>query len=198
MMEHLIIFFSFMILSWFIVIYFLPHMLLSVYKRAILVKGFEDGPVPINILNTQSPAQFADPLHTTGSYLATTGTNRDTLLTVGWLNLSEGPQILHVPDMAGRYYSIQLTDPSKNTNFAYVGKRTTGTDAGTYLISGPSWKGTVPEGMTQISSPNKSVLLIGRVFIGSDKELPAVYELSKQIKLSSLAQLINIPNTNPK
>lgn len=186
MMEHLVIFFSFMILSWFIVINFLPRMLLSVYKRGILVKGFEDGPVPINTLYTQSPSQFADPLHTTGSYLATTGTNRDTLLTVGWLDLGKGPQILHVPDMAGRYYSIQLTDPSKNTNFAYIGKRTTGTAAGTYLISSPSWKGVVPAGITQISSPKKSVLIIGRVFIGSDNDLPIAYELSKQIKLSSL------------
>jgi hypothetical protein len=35
--------------------------------------------------------------------------------------------------MAGRYYSVQFTDPSKNTNFAYVGKRTTGMKAGDYL-----------------------------------------------------------------
>jgi hypothetical protein len=188
MMEHLVIFFSFMILSWFIVTYFLPRILLSVYKKAILIKGFEDGPVPINTLYTQSQAQFADPLHTTGSYLATTGTNRDTLLTVGWLDLSKSPQILYVPDMAGRYYSIQLTNPSNNTNFAYVGKRATGTAAGTYLISGPSWKGTVPQGMAQISSPNNSVLIIARVFIGGDDDLTNAYELSKQIQLSSLAR----------
>ena len=67
--------------------------------------------------------------------------NHDTLITVGWLDLSKGPQVLHVPDMAGRYYSVQFTDPSNNTNFAYVGKRTTGTEAGDYLISGPGWKG---------------------------------------------------------
>jgi hypothetical protein len=70
--------------------------------------------------------------------------------------------------MADRYYSIQLTDPSKNTNFSYIGKRATGTTAGTYLISGPAWKGAVPQGMTQIHSPNNSVLVIGRVFVGSD------------------------------
>ena len=31
--------------------------------------------------------------------------------------------------MNDRYYSVQFTDPAKNTNFAYVGKRTTGTQA---------------------------------------------------------------------
>ena len=75
----------------------------------------------------------------------TTGVNRDTLLTVGWLDLSKGPQVLHVPDMAGRYYSVQFTDRSDGTDFAYVGTRTTGTQAGDYLITGPGWKGTGAE-----------------------------------------------------
>ncbi len=144
--EHLLIFGSFMVAAWFIVIYSLPRMLLSVFKRAILVKGFGEGPVPINTLYTQPQAQFADPLHSSGSHLTTTGVNRDTLITIGWLDLTKGPQILHVPDMAGRYYSVQFTDPSKNTTFAYVGKRTTGTEAGAYLICGPGWKGAVPQG----------------------------------------------------
>ena len=88
----------------------------------------------------------------------TVGVNHDTLPTAGWLDLSKGPLVLHVPDMDDRYYSVQFTDPSKNTNFAYVGKRTTGTQAGDYLITGPGWKGQVPSGMKQISSPNNSVL----------------------------------------
>lgn len=40
----------------------------------------------------------------------TAGVNRDTLITIGWLDLSKEPQILHVPDMAERYYSVQFTD----------------------------------------------------------------------------------------
>jgi Uncharacterized conserved protein len=186
--EHLLIFGSFMVAAWFIVICFLPHLLLNVFKRAILVKGFGDGPVPINTLYTQPQTSFADPLNASGSPLMTTGVNRDTLITIGWLNLSKGPQILHVPDMAGRYYSVQFTDPSKNTNFAYVGKRTTGTGFGDYLISGPGWKGAVPQGMSQISSPNNSVLVIGRVLVDSNSDLPTAYGLAKQIHLSSLTQ----------
>ena len=49
--------------------------------------------------------------------------------------------------MAGRHYSVEQTDPSNNTNFGYVGKRTTGTEAGGYLIGGPGWTGSVPPGM---------------------------------------------------
>ncbi len=141
-MEHLLLFGAVMVASWFLFTYFWPRMLLSVYKRAILVKGFGDGPIPINTLYTEPQALFADPLHppASASKLATTGVNHDTLTTAGWLDLSKGPQVLHVPDMAGRYYSVQFTDPSNNTNFAYVGKRTTGTQAGDYSSAAPAGK----------------------------------------------------------
>lgn len=186
--EHLLIFGSFMVAAWFFVIYFLPRMLLTVFKRAILINGFGDGPIPLNTLYTQPQASFADPLHASSSHLMTTGVNRDTLITIGWLELSKGPQILHVPDMDGRYYSLQFTDPAKNTNFTYVGKRTTGTEAGAYLICGPGWEGVVPQEMSQISSPNNSVLVIGRVLVDSGSDLPTAYGLANQIQLSPLEQ----------
>jgi hypothetical protein len=187
--EHLLIFGSVMVASWFLFTYFWPRLLLSVFKRAILVKGFGDGPIPVNTLYTEPSAFFADPIHppASASKLATTGVNRDTLMTAGWLDLSKGPQVLHVPDMAGRYYSVQFTDPSKNTNFAYVGTRTTGTQAGDYFITRPGWNGQVPGGMTQISSPNNSVLVFGRVLVLSDSDLPTAYALSKQIQLTPLS-----------
>ena len=112
--------------------------------------------------------------------------NHDTLLTIGWLDLSKEPQVLHVPDFSSHYYSVQFTDPF-NINFAYVGTRTTGTQAGDYLITGPDWKGQVPGGVTQISSPNNSVLVIGRVLVYSDSDLSTAHELSKQLQLTPLS-----------
>jgi hypothetical protein len=187
--EHLLIFGSVMVAAWFLFTYFWPRMLLSVFKRAILVKGFGDGPIPVNTLYTEPQTLFADPLHApaSASKLATTGVNRDTLMTAGWLDLSKGPQVLHVPEMSDRYYSVQFTDPLKNTNFAYVGKRTTGTQAGDYLITRPGWNGQVPSGMTRISSPNNSVLVFGRVLVESDSDLSTAYDLSKQIQLTPLS-----------
>jgi hypothetical protein len=187
-LAHLLLFGSIMVASWLLFTYLWPRMLLYVYKREILAKGFGDGPIPINTLSTEPQALFADPLHppASTSKLATTGVNRDTLVAAGWLDLSKGPQVLHVPDMAGRYYSVQFTNPSENINFAYVGTRATGMQAGDYLVSGPSWEGQVPSGMTQIASPNKSVLVLGRVLVESDSDLPTAYALSKQIQLTPL------------
>ena len=190
--EHLLIFGAVMVATWFIVIYFWPRMLLSVYKRALLVKGFGDGPIPVNTLYTEPQELFAEPITSqsaSGSNLMTVGVNHDTLPTVGWLDLRKGPQVLHVPEMAGRYYSLQFTDPLTNTNFAYVGKRTSGTQAGDFLITGPGWKGTVPQGMQQISSPNNSVLVLGRVLVHGDSDLSTAYGLAKQMQLTPLSQL---------
>lgn len=193
MNQHLLIFGSVTAAAWvlstLLLIYFWPRLVINIYKRAILNQGFGDGPVPINTLYTEPQALFAEPLtaqSASGSNLMTVGVNHDTLATCGWLDLNTEPQVLHVPDFSGRYYSVQFTD-SFNVNFAYVGTRATGAQAGDYLITGPAWKGQVPSGMTQISSPNNSLLILGRVLVYSDSDLPTAYNLSKQIQLIPLS-----------
>jgi len=164
-------------------LYLWPTFSYSAYKRAVVQHGFGGGPIPVNTLyatpNRSSPAA-------SNASLLATGTD-DVLYVGGWLDLSTGPLVLHVPDMAGRYYSVQFTDPSDGADFAYVGTRATGAEAGEYLVSGPGWNGTVPQGMTQIASPNKSVLVVGRVFVASDRDLPTAYGLAKQIQLTPLS-----------
>jgi hypothetical protein len=164
-------------------IYFWPRITVNGFKRAILKRGFGGGPIPVNTLYAEPGISSASP---TGSLMGT-GTD-DVLYVAGWLDLKKGPQVLHAPDMAGRYYSVQFTDPSNSANFAYVGKRTTGTKAGDFLLSGPGWKGTVPSGMTQIASPSSSVLVIGRVFVASESDQPIAYALAQQLQLAPLRQ----------
>ncbi|QGF23467.1 DUF1254 domain-containing protein [Raineyella fluvialis] len=185
-LEHLLTFGVVALVTWFGFLYFWPRLLLTVFKRGLLRRGLGNGPVPVNTLDTQPAAQFADPLHTptSGSRLMSVGVNRDTILTAGWLDLRQGPLVLHVPDMDGRYYSVQFTDPSTNTTFAYVGKRTTGTGAGDFLITGPGWSGQVPSGMQQIASPRRSVLVIGRVLVLSDSDIGTAHDLSRQLRLT--------------
>ena len=165
-------------------IYFWPRLTVAGFKRAIVKRGFGGGPIPVNTLYAEPNISSAS---ASNASLLGTGTD-DVLYVGGWLDLRNGPQVLHAPDMAGRYYSVQFTDPSNSANFAYVGKRTTGTKAGDYLLNGPDWKGTVPKGMTQISSPNNSVLVIGRVFVESDSDQPTAFALAQQIQLAPLNQ----------
>jgi hypothetical protein len=190
--KHLITFGSVMVAAWalgtFLLVYFWPHLVNNRFKKAILAQGGGNGPIPVNTLYTEPQAIFADPLHppASASKLLTTGVNHDTLLAIGWLDLSKGPQVLHVPDFSGRYYSVQFTDPF-NVDFAYVGTRNTGTQAGDYLITGPGWNGQVAGGLTQIASPNHSVLVLGRVLVYDDSDLGTAYDLSTQIQLTPLS-----------
>ena len=82
--------------------------------------------------------------------------------------------------------SVPFRFPS--TDFAYVGTRTTGTQAGDYLITGPGWTGQVPDGMMQIASPDNSVLVLGRVLVYSDSDVSTAYGLAKQLQLMPLNQ----------
>ena len=165
--------------------YFFPLLTykeLEIYIVQHGISASSSSGIPINTLYTMptlaSPSQ-SNALEGTG--------NRDTLYTIGWLDLSKGPEVLHVPDMAGRYYSVQFMDPW-GTVFAYVGRRTTGTQAGDYLMSGPGWKGKVPDGVKQIASPDNTVLLIGRTLVESDSDLATAYGLAKQIQVTPLSQ----------
>jgi hypothetical protein len=174
--EHLVIVGVLAIAAFLLATYSYPRLMLLAYKRA----------VPVNALYIQPQAQFRDPLAPIppgGTSLLSRGTNRDTLYVAGWLDLSRGPLVLHVPDMGDRYYSVQFTDANTNTNFAYVGTRATGTAAGDHLIAGPRWAGTVPDGTGHVSAPHNAVLLIGRVFVADNDDLPAAYALAETIRL---------------
>src|SRR5437588_3781445 len=177
--SQLITFVVVAVLVWglgtFVFLYFWPPITYSAYKRAIVVHGLGGGPIPVNTL--YAVPNLSSPSASNASLLAT-GTD-DVLYVGGLLDLAKGPLVLHVPDMAGRYYSVQFTDPSDGANFAYVGKRATGTEAGEYLISGPGWKGTVPQGMPQIASQQNPVLVTGRAFVRGGMVLPTAPGLRK-------------------
>ena len=75
------------VLGTFLLIYFWPHFVNNIYKKALVQQGFGNGPVPINTLYTEPQQLFAEPLtaqSASGSNLMTVGVNHDTLLTVGW------------------------------------------------------------------------------------------------------------------
>ncbi len=189
--KNLLIFGSVTIVVWvlgaFAFLYFYPQITYNGVKRIFTQKGVDaatSSGVPINTL--YAVPVLAGPNAPVASILNTG--NHEVLYLVGWLDLSKGPQVLHVPDFSGRYYSVQFTDPSDGADFAYVGTRTTGTQAGDYLITGPGWKGTVPQGMKQVSTPNNSVLVIGRALVQSDSDVATVYALTKQIQLTPLSQ----------
>ena len=171
------------IVGTFLFIYFWPAITCNAYKRTILQHGLGSGPTPIN---TMCAADVLSSAAVPKASLLDTGAS-DLLYFGAWLDLSRGALVLHVPDFAGRYYSIQFTNPADGVNFAYVGKRTTGTQAGKFLITGPGWQGSIPQGMKQISTPSRSVMVLGRALVDSDGDIEAVYALTKQVQVTAFS-----------
>lgn len=112
--------------------------------------------------------------------------NNDTLYSNAWLDLSQGPLLLDVPDSLGRYYVLGLLDFYTNP-FGYIGTRTTGNGRGRFLLHGPRWQGDVPAGAIAIACPTDAVWLLGRVLVDGEADLPAVHALQDQFRLSTLA-----------
>ena len=79
----------------------------------------------------------------TPAYQSGGSPNNDTLYSMTWLDLSKEPVVLSHPDMGDRYFTFEIASMTSD-NFAYIGKRTTGGKAGSYLLAGPSWKGELP------------------------------------------------------
>lgn len=112
--------------------------------------------------------------------------NNDTIYSIAQLDLSGGPLVLHVPDTDGAYYVLQFVD-AWTDNFAYVGRRATGTAEGTFLIAPPGWSGAVPDGATLIEAPTEIATIVGRLAVDGDDDLPRVRALQAQLTLAPVA-----------
>ncbi|MCW2081459.1 UNVERIFIED_ORG: hypothetical protein M2193_003634 [Bradyrhizobium japonicum] len=68
------------------------------------------------------------------------------------------------------------------------GKRTTGTGAQTYAITGPGWKGSLPAGVKEYKSPTSIVWLLGRIYCtGTPEDYAEVHKLQDEFKLVPLS-----------
>jgi len=112
--------------------------------------------------------------------------NVDTYYSTAFLDLGNGPLVLEVPDTKGRYYMLPMLDAYTNV-FAAPGTRTTGNGAKNFVISGPGWTGSVPEGMEHILAPTPMVWIIGRTQVNSKADGQQVVPLQKQLVLRPLS-----------
>lgn len=112
--------------------------------------------------------------------------NNDTLYSMAWLDVSNEPLILTVPEVGERYYTMEIASMDSD-NFAYVGKRTTGTKAGHYAIVGPGWQGTLPDGVKALpASRTPWVLVLGRTLVDGPNDLAAVHAIQDRYRLTPL------------
>ncbi len=117
--------------------------------------------------------------------------NSDTPYSWAGLDLRAEPIVLTLPAIEkNRYYSVQFTD-AYTFNFAYLGTRTSGNDAGSYLVAGPSWQGETPKGIEKvIRSETEFIVAIYRTQLFDPADLPNVKKIQAEYGVQPLSTFL--------
>lgn len=114
--------------------------------------------------------------------------NFDTLYSSGYLDLTKEPVVVSVPDTGGRFYLVPMLDMWSDV-FASPGSRTTGTQAGNFLIVPPNWRPDLrdrlvkefklPKETQVIHAPTPHVWVIGRTKTDGPPDYAAVHKIDR-------------------
>ena len=151
-----------------------------IYAYPLVLMGATGAAMPLNRLTHMR--SFPD-----ASFRLIVRPNADTLYSTAWLDVSEEPMLLAVPDSGGRYYVLQFMDAWTET-FADPGKRTTGTGEKRFAIVGPGWSGTLPSGVVRSDAPTNHVWLLGRTQTNGASDYDNVHAFQNGMRLVPLSQ----------
>ncbi len=112
--------------------------------------------------------------------------NFDTLYSFAWIDTSQEPMILSIPDSQGRYFLAPMLDMWTDV-FAVPGTRTTDGKPGDYAITAPDWRGELPAGVERIEAPTSMVWLMTRIQTNGPTDYANVHQFQDGLKLTPLS-----------
>jgi hypothetical protein len=120
--------------------------------------------------------------------------NSDTPYSAIGADLRAEPIVISVPQVEkGRYYSAQFID-MYTFNFAYVGSRTTGNGACSFLLAGPDWRGEKPAGITEmIRCETQFAMVLFRTQLFNPGDIENVRKIQADYKVQTLSAFLGRP-----
>jgi hypothetical protein len=163
-------------------LYFYPLVTMDVTRKQStnIEPGKEFGKGPMNMFTNV-------PEYPPGNLKLVVRINFDTLYSIAWLDMTKEPMVVAAPNTNGRFYLLPMLDMWTDV-FASPGWRTTGTEAGNFLVTPPGWNGTVPSGTTRIDAPTPYVWIIGRTKTDGPPDYEAVHKIQAGYKVTPLSQ----------
>jgi hypothetical protein len=124
--------------------------------------------------------------------------NSDTPYSYVGADLRAEPLVFSVPAVEKeRYYSLQFID-LYTFNFAYVGSRATGNEAGGYMLVGPNWTGDKPAGIREIiRSETDIAFVLYRTQLFSPDDIENVKRVQAGYKVEPLSAFLRNPAPPP-
>lgn len=161
--------------------------MLDNYKMLFVQAVWEKSPayeVPFNQLKNN--AVLLGPEYTT-----IVRPNNDTFYSIVWLDLRGEPIVISVPAISDkRYYSFQLIDLYTH-NFDYIGTRSTGFGAGSYMIAGHEWKGEKPDGIDKvIKTECNFAVALGRTQVYNPDDVENAKKVMEEYKAQPLSEFL--------
>jgi len=125
----------------------------------------------------------SSPLLSTSDMRTVTKPNHDTLYSVAFLKLANGPIEIDTPESGDRYFSLALMDAYTN-NFAVRGSRVDSGHAMRFWVVGPGFIGTAPEGTVLLQSKTNSVSALARTYTsGTSDDYAIAHAVQAQLKI---------------
>jgi hypothetical protein len=111
----------------------------------------------------------------------------NSLWSFAFLDLDQEPMIVTVPDAGHRYLVAQALNMWTD-DFGSVGTRTPATKSGDFLIAGPNWNGTAPEGIKEtFRSSTRYAWILVQISAASRKDFPAIHALQDKLNVTPLS-----------
>lgn len=111
--------------------------------------------------------------------------NVDTLYSNAWLNLSDGPIAIVLPDFGSRYYTLNFLDAYSNAS--NVSRRTHPEQPRELLLACADWTGTVADGVEVFRVATPIMWLLMRIQTFGVVDLPTVHGLQDAVTIDAPA-----------